>query len=55
MIDEYYKKISMAELIFAAYGDNLTAIKTNNISHLYDNNYRYGFSRDQANKYTSDW
>ncbi len=54
-MDKYYKKISMAELILAAYGDNLTATKTNNTSRLYGNNYRYNFSRNQANKYTNDW
>ncbi len=55
MMDEYYKKISMIELILVAYGNNLVATKTNNISYLYSNNYRYSFSRDQTNKYTSDW
>ncbi len=54
MIDEYYKKISMAELIFAIYSDNLATTKTSSISHLYGNNYWYGFFRDQANKYIGD-
>ncbi len=53
-MDKYYKKINMVELILAAYSDNLTAIKTNNTSCLYGNNYWYNFSRNQINKYTND-
>ncbi len=45
-MDKYYKKINMAELILAVYGNNLTATKTSNISHLYSNNYQYSFSRN---------
>ncbi len=34
MMDEYYKKISMVELILAVYNDNLATIKMSNILRI---------------------